>query len=81
MPLRDVKEFQRAGPTPITIADILGIARPLEQRYWMEIPPCKVNRGERKMSRIEKGLEFPDFMEDSLVSERNLLEKWGTHRG
>ena len=26
-------------------------------------------------------LEFPGFMEKTVVHERDLLEKWGTHRG
>ena len=29
----------------------------------------------------KRNLEFPDFLCDSLVLERNLPEKWGTHLG
>ena len=26
-------------------------------------------------------LKFPDFLENTVVHERNVLKKWGTHRG
>jgi len=39
------------------------------------------SRNELIASSIEKR-EFPEFFQrDSVVFERNLLEKWGTHRG
>jgi len=30
---------------------------------------------------MELLVEFPDFFENTVVHQRNLLEKWGTHRG
>ncbi len=41
----------------------------------------KINIRTRSLMSIEKRLEFPEFLGDSVVSERNLPEKWGTHRG
>jgi hypothetical protein len=29
----------------------------------------------------EKELEFPEFLENTVVPERKFLERWGTHRG
>jgi len=35
---------------------------------------------EGKMSK-SKVLEFPEFLENTVVPERKFLERWGTHRG
>ena len=30
---------------------------------------------------MKNGVEFPQFPEDTVVHERNLRKKWGTHQG
>jgi hypothetical protein len=29
----------------------------------------------------KKYLEFPEFLQNTVVPERKFLERWGTHRG
>ena len=30
---------------------------------------------------MDSSLEFPEFLENTVVPERKFLERWGTHRG